>query len=115
MAEWSYEPPSDEDIATGGTALLEYVGATADDAEYAGEKWAEAHALVHQHVAGATVPGHVLDQAILEVGSKLWARRRTQGDTGFGDGFEAAPIMAARDPLVTVYATLGPFLPGAFA
>lgn len=115
MAEWTYQAPDPSEISEGGAALLEYVGATADDADYAGEKWAEAHALVHQHVAGATVPGHVLDQAILEVGSKLWVRRRLQGNTGFGDAFDAAPVMAAKDPMVTVYATLGRFLPGGFA
>lgn len=112
---WTYTPPSPEEITSGGAALREYVGAQADETTFSEEKFTEAHALVHQYAHGAAVPAGVLTEAIKEVGSKLWARRAVQGNTGFGGGLEAVPQFAAKDPLVTVYATLDRYLFGGFA
>lgn len=113
---YQYTPPTPEQITAGGSALRDYVGAQADDTEYSNEVFAQAHALVHTYIAGrASVPKIVVEESIKEVGSKLWDRRRTQGNTGFGDTLDAGPTVAAKDPMVTVYAVLDPFLPGGFA
>lgn len=105
-----------EGDARGATALIEYVGGSeAEDAEFAAEKWAEAATLVRDYVGGAQVPDEVLHGAVLEVGSKLWGRRAASGSEAQFDTLTAGPVLPARDPLVTVYATLNRYLPGAFA
>lgn len=101
--------------ADGPSALLAYVGAGPQDAEFAADKHAEALALVTAYVGTATVPPAVLDQAVLEVGSKLWARRSAPQGVAQYDTLGAAPAMAAKDPMVTVYPTLNRFLGGGFA
>lgn len=100
----------------GAAQLIEYVGGQpAVDSEFAAAKWAEAKALVTKYVGEADVPDEVLTGAILEVGSKLWARRAATGNEAQVDTITAGPIMPARDPMTTVYATLNRFLPGGFA
>lgn len=108
---------STEDGALRGPiALIEYVGANeAEDGAFAAEKWAEADNLVRQYIGGAQVPAEVLHGAVLEVGSKLWGRRAASGSEAQFDTLTAGPVLPARDPLVTVYATLNRYLPGAFA
>lgn len=113
---YRYTPPTSKEIAAGGLALREYVGAEADNKEFSEETFTQAHALVHTYVAGrAGPPESVIAESIKEVGSKLWARRGTQGNTGFGNTLDAAPMLAAKDPMVTVYPVLNVFLPGGFA
>ena len=92
-------------------ALKEYVGADSADGTDYEATLATAVALVENHVGqGSEVPGDVLDQAVLEVGMKLSNRR--QSPTADFDG----PIASApKDPMITVYALLAPFIPAGFA
>lgn len=96
--------------------LIAYVGGNeATDLAYATAKVAEALALVGEYVGDAEVPDEVLRGAVLEVGSKLWSRRSASGNEAQLDTLEGVGVMPAKDPMVTVYATLGRFLGGGFA
>lgn len=99
----------------GAAALLAYVGASDADMAFATAKHAEALALVTAYVGSATVPPAVLDQAVLEVGSKLWARKSAPQGAAQYDTLGSAPAMTPRDPLVTVYPTLARFIGAPFA
>lgn len=91
----------------GGTKLLEYVGGSpAADEAFAKRKYDEAHALVVAYIGDAEVPAHVVAEAVLEVGAKLWARKDApNAREQYGDG-GAPPVVAPKDPMVTVYPTL---------
>lgn len=97
--------------------LIAYVnGNEATDATFSAAKVNEASALVEQYIgAKAEVPEPVLRGAVLEVGSKLWNRRAAGGNEAQFDTLEGAPVMPAKDPMVTVYATLDRYLSGGFA
>lgn len=96
--------------------LIHYVGGNeATDATFATEKVAEATELISGYIGRCAVPGPVLRGAVLEVGSKLWSRRSAGGNEAQFDTIEGAPVMPARDPMVTVYATLDRYLSGGFA
>lgn len=112
---YEYTPPTASEISAGGLALLERVNAQVDDLPFAEAKWAEAHGIVHAYIRDSTVPASILSETLLEVGSKLWARRGMQGEAGFGDTLQASPLLAAKDPMVTVYPILNRFIPGRFA
>lgn len=91
--------------------LQTYVGGSAEDGtDYVGVV-AAARALVDQHVGATIVPAAVLDQAVLEVGSKIASRRQLNGVGGFDSPGPSAP----KDPMITVYQMLAPFLPAGFA
>jgi hypothetical protein len=98
-------------------ALIAYVGGrTGPDDVFAEAKYDEASALVDQYVGVDNyVPAAVLDQAVLEVASKLWVRRSAPLGQAQYDTIDGAPILTPRDPMVTVYPTLDRFLPGGFA
>lgn len=116
-------------LPDGGARVLKYVGADADavpaDAEFAEEKYLEAHALVSGLLL--TVDGQdlyptmppevqtdVLPQQVLEAASKLWMRRNAaNGQVQYDLGGTTA--LAPLDPLVTVRPVLEPYLPGGFA
>lgn len=96
--------------------LISYVGGNeATDAEFAAAKVNEASELVERYIDKADVPEPVLRGAVLEVGSKLWNRRSAGGNEAQIDTLEGAPVMPAKDPMVTVYATLDRYLSGGFA
>lgn len=100
--------------------FLDYVGVKRDEQRNgAARRLAEAVAIVDKYVLDGggvgLVPQVILESAYMEVGSKLWGRRRDQ--TGGGQQFGEAGAMAVpvpRDPLVTVYAQLRPYLGGPF-
>lgn len=95
--------------------LLAYVsttGLTPTPAEetFAGACWAQASALVAQHVGTAVVPTAIIDRATLEVGAELFHRRDTKnGVSQFASPDTGAAIRIARDPMVAAYAILAPF------
>jgi hypothetical protein len=99
-------------MAVAWTDLQKYVGALPGDEDTLTQCLDAAEQLVTDHVGGAdalaTVPETVRDEVLLEVGSKLWARRTapyvTVGETAGG-----GPI-PARDPLVTVYPILAKYV-----
>lgn len=100
-------------------ALVRYVGGTAGvDDEQAEAAYDQASALVVQYVgtdAMATVPTLILDGAVLEVASKMWARRNAPMGTIQVDVIDGQAIPTPRDPMTTVYPILDRFLPGGFA
>ena len=91
--------------------LTTYVGGSAEDGTDYAAVLAAAVALIGRHVGSTIVPAAVLDQAVLEVGSKIASRRQLNGVGGFDSPGPSAP----RDPMVTVYQMLAPFLPAGFA
>lgn len=108
------------DRAVTGADLLAYIGGQASDTAFAQAKVDEALALLEQHAgdSAAVVPDPVWVGAVLEVAAKLYNRRSSAASAGsvaYGDGGDLVPALPAKDPLVTVYATLAPFLPGGFA
>lgn len=90
--------------------LQAYVGGSDDDRTDYARDLATATALVAQHVGATAVPDAVLRSAILEVGAKLVMRR--QSPTA---DFDGAVAIAPRDPMVTAYPLLAPFLAPGFA
>lgn len=100
-------------------ALIAYVGGiVGTDGALAESAYEQASALVAEYVgtdALATIPAAILDGAILEVGSKLWARRNAPMGTIQVDTIDGTPIPTPRDPMTTVYPVLDRFLPGGFA
>lgn len=95
--------------------LLRYVNGAPTETAYAEAKNAEAWDLVSGYIGTATVPDAVLVGAVLEVGSKLWNRRSATGSEAQWDTTAAMPALPAKDPMVTVYATLNRYLTGGFA
>lgn len=98
------------------TALIAYVGASASDATFAGQKVDEAWALVRRHMGdyASQVPAAIQQSAMYECAAKLWARKGAPNgqDSYLMDG---TPMPIPRDPMVTAYPILDPFLPGGFA
>lgn len=92
----------------GAHELLVYVGAGETDAAFAADKYAEAYSLVVAYLGDdlILVPEVALRQAALEVGSKLWARRRAPEGAAQYTTIDSTPMPTPRDPLVTVYPTL---------
>lgn len=109
-------PTPDRDVTAAD--LLAYMGASSGDEAFATAKVAEAVELLAAHVGDAAVPDPVWVGAVLEVGAKLYNRRSSAASAGsvaYGDGGDLVPALPAKDPLVTVYAPLAPYLPGPFA
>ena len=99
-------------------ALIAYVGGrpSADDA-FAGRKYDEAHAILTGYLDAEAhrVPAAVFNEQVLEVASKLWARKGApNGQANYGT-LDGTPMPAPRDPMVTTYPVLAPFLSGGFA
>ena len=72
---------------------------------------AEAQRLVADHLgpAAVTVPGVVLDLAVKQLGSELFARRNA-GPGGVAQwGPDGQPVRLARDPLASVRPLLSPY------
>lgn len=88
--------------------LRKHVGADASvPAEDLAQVWAEADALVTGYGTG-TAPAPIINRAILECASELWARRDAPG--GIVGGFTDAPtVRLARDPMLGVYPLLVPY------
>lgn len=110
--------PAERDVT--GADLLAYLGGSTGDVALAQAKVAEAVALLTVYAGSAAphIPDPVWVGAVLEVGSKLYNRRSaaaSAGTAGYGDAGELVPPLPAKDPLVTVHATLAPYLPGPFA
>lgn len=107
--------PETPEAGTGPQDLIDYVGAHDSETERASECWDQAVALIAAFVGDAEVPAAVLKGARLEVGSKLWQRRNSpNGQAQYAD-MDAVPALAPRDPLITVYPVLRPFVGGGFA
>ena len=71
--------------------------------------------LVGAYVGRAKVPTEVLDEAVLEVGSELYARRKAPGGVAQFGQFDAAPVYTTRDPMVRTYPLLDQFVPRGLA
>ncbi|TCU48342.1 hypothetical protein [Curtobacterium sp. PhB146] len=71
--------------------------------------------LVKAYIGAVTVPGDIIDGAVLEVGSELYHRRKSpNGVAQFGT--EGTPsVFTARDPLVRVYPVLDQWVPRGLA
>ncbi|MGF6821179.1 hypothetical protein M2317_000065 [Microbacterium sp. ZKA21] len=78
---------------------------------FAGACWAQAAALVAQHVGAVSVPAAILERATLEVGAELFHRRDTKnGVSQFASPDTGAAIRIARDPMVAAYPLLAAFV-----
>lgn len=103
--------------ATEIAALIAYVGGrTTTDDTFAGEKYDEAERLVARYIGDYRphVPDAVYDQAVLEVGAKLWARKSApNGSYQYIE--DGVAISVPKDPMVTAGPILDRFLPGGFA
>lgn len=94
--------------------LAQHIGTRADN-EALPSCLAEAGDLVAQRVGPHEVPGPILERATLEAAADLYHRSRSHnGVVEFADD-GAQPIRIARDPMLTAYAILAPWLPGGFA
>lgn len=103
----------DEDaIRLSATSLATYVGAKNPDDPFAEQCWSEAVALVNRRCGKdlAAVPDGVLDRAYLEVGAELYHRRATKNGAAQFAVPDAQPIRIARDPLVSAYPLIDPYL-----
>lgn len=88
--------------------LQEYIG-TNESGAFMDSILASAKALVQRYIGTATVPGNVIDQAVLTVASELYHRRNAPfGQSQFADG--TAGVRAARDPMTSTYPMLAPFV-----
>lgn len=97
-------------MAVAWTDLREYVGAPDSEQPYLETCLETATSLVTAYIGTAEVPANVLDSALLEVGAKLYARKGSTGGYTAGETTAAPSVLVARDPMVTVYPTLNPFL-----
>lgn len=99
-------------------ALIAYRGGDSSrDTELAEACVDQAVALVDQRIGSyiESVPGAIYEAAVLECGSKLWLRKSApMGSDSYTDpegNFQPIP----RDPMVTTYPILDPFLGPGFA
>lgn len=93
----------------------QYAGAPAEPDAFTASCLKRATALVTAYVAGRPVPDEVIDEAILEVGSELYHRRKSpQGVAQFGT-LDGGTVFTARDPLVRSYPLLDLYLPRGLA
>lgn len=96
-------------ITTDAKQLAAYVNTTPDS--FIDECLSEATALVSKHVGDSTVPTAVLDRAVLEVGADLYHRRKARnGVTAFEGGDGGEPVRISRNPMLSAYPILRPFL-----
>lgn len=73
-------------------------------------------ALVAQHLRGILgVPASVVRQAQLVASSEVWQRRNAPMGVSQFATTDGAPIRVNRDPMVTVYPMLAPFIGPAIA
>lgn len=106
--------PTEAQITEGATKLRAYVGAREDrNVDFSKEKWHEAHTLVTTYLGDdlAEAPEHIVSGAVLEVGAKLWTRRKSPNgmtqEAPLGDA--PTPTLAPVDPMITVYPVLRRF------
>ena len=98
------------------TDLKDYVGALDDDEAHLTVCLDTATSLVAQYVGDVDegdpypVPEDVLASVVLEVGSKLFARRGSPNLHTMGDTLAAGGTLVAKDPLVTVYPILNRYI-----
>lgn len=92
------------------TDLQDYVGASASDKQYLETCLATATALVDTHIGDAEVPDDVRESVLLEVGSKLYARRGAPAGFTGGDTVTTPGVLVAKDPMVTVYPILARYV-----
>lgn len=101
-------------MATAWTDLREYVGGLATDEAYLKTCLATATALVTSYIgaplAETDVPEDVVDSALLEVGSKLFARQQAPTTHAMGDTLGGGGMLVAKDPMVTAYPILNRFI-----
>lgn len=90
--------------------LTTYTNSKLNDA-YVASCWATAVALVTERVGGAVVPPLVLERATLEVGAELVYRKQApSGFTQFATPDGANPQRIARDPFVSAWPLLAPYV-----
>lgn len=91
--------------------LMAYVGGNGDESDGTDyeEVLAAAVEMVNDHVS-EDPPAAIYRQAVLEVGSKIAARRQSPNVS-----LDGLPSMAPKDPMVTVYQMLAPYAPVGFA
>ena len=92
------------------TDLRDYVGAADVDEAFLTTCLGTAEALVAEYVDEAEVPADVVASAVLEVGSKLFARRQAPNLHAMGDTLGASGALVAKDPLVTAYPILNRYV-----
>ena len=97
-------------MATSWTDLRDYVGAISDDEDFLTTCHTTATALVSAYVGTTEVPEAVIDSAVLEVGSKLFARRQAPNLHAMGETFGASGVLVAKDPMVTAYPILNRYV-----
>jgi len=90
--------------------IREYVGASANDADFLAGCLAESEALVTRFAGEVEVPEAIIDRAVIEVASELFHRRQApNGVAQFATVDGSSPIRVARDPLVAAYPILTPW------
>lgn len=95
--------------------LAKYVGVKDDDS-FVATCFAEATALVDNHIGAADVPADVKGRCYLEAGSELFHRRQApNGIAQFATPDGGGAVRVARDPLVGVYPLTAGYLLGGFA
>lgn len=78
---------------------------------FAASCWAQAEALVAQHIGDADVPAPISDRAALEVAAELFHRRQApNGISQFATPDGGGAVRVARDPMVAAYPLLAPFV-----
>jgi hypothetical protein len=87
----------------------EYVGT--DETTFPQDCLNTGHALVTRYIGDVTgVPTHIHNQAVLNVASELFHRRSApMGIAQFASN-EGAPTRVARDPMISVYPLLLPYV-----
>lgn len=86
-----------------------YVGT--DETDFPQDCLTTGHALVTRYIGEVTgVPTHIHDQAVLNVASELFHRRSApMGIAQFATN-DGAPTRVARDPMITAYPILLPYV-----
>ena len=97
-------------MATAWTDLREYVGATDDHQAFLETCLETATALVTAYIGETEVPEAVVDSALLEVSSKLFARRGSPNLQAMGETFGSGGVLVAKDPMVTAYPILNRYV-----
>ncbi|MST49493.1 hypothetical protein [Mobiluncus porci] len=106
-------------IQIGASSLASHMGAGASlETDALRAVWLEGYEMIRAWCGdqGETVPGAILNRAILEVASELWARRSAPGGilAQYAD-LGAAPVRLARDPMLGARPLLAPYLKAGMA
>lgn len=86
--------------------LATYVGASGADESLLRDAWDQAEVMVTDYIGAVTVPPKILDLAIIQTGSELFARRSApSGIAQYATG-DMNPVRLARDPMTGTYPML---------